>query len=172
FRQASATDCYRPALHEHFNAQRLGERQGIECVQASLNFLPELSLRQMVNTSEKLLRIWRSRRLWQAGQEFAAMPQGQSCLLVTGICLAKTLQDLGCQVELTPVFVYLAEESHRFSLDGLLRGVTHQAFEGSTCWGRLPQPMLGTRQYQSALRQQTAEWVALCQGRDGFRQGR
>ena len=99
------------------------------------------------------------------------MTQGQGRLLVTGMCLAKTLQDLGRQVELTTVFVYLAEESHRFSMDGLLRGVTHQAFEGGTCWGRLPEPMLGTRQHQSALRQQTAEWVALCQGRDGFLQG-
>ena len=75
------------------------------------------------------------------------------------------------KLELAPIFVHLAEESHRFSLDRLLRGVAHQAFERGTCWSRLPQPMLGTRQQQSALGQQTAEWVALCQSRDGFLQG-
>ena len=121
----------------------------------------------MVNTGEELLRIWRLLCLWQAGKEFAAMPQGHGRLPVTGMRLTQALQDLGCQVELTTVFVHLTEESHRFSVDGLLRGVAHQAFEHGTGRGRLPQPMQGTRQHQLAFRQQTAEWVALCQGRDG-----
>ena len=118
FRQAPAADCHCPAFHEHFNDQCLGERQGVECVEAGLNFLPELSLRQTVNTGEELLRIWRSRRLWQAGQEFAAMTQGQGRLLVTGMRLTQTLQNLSRKVELATIFVYLAEESHHFSMDG------------------------------------------------------
>src|SRR5882672_12681000 len=87
FCQASAADLHRAAFHEHLNAQCLGERQGVECVEAGLNFLPELSLRQTVNTGEELLRIWRSLRLWPAGKEFTAMTQGHGRLLVTGMRL-------------------------------------------------------------------------------------
>src|SRR5215510_9147961 len=112
FREAPTTDFHGPAFHPYFNDQYVRESQRVQGAQASLNFLPELSLCQTVNTGEKLLRIWRSLCLWQAGKEFTAMTQGHSGLFITGMRLAQALPALGREVELTTLFIHPPQESH------------------------------------------------------------
>ena len=83
FRQAPTTTSTAPRFMRILMTVSRGE-QIVKGAQASLDFLPELSLCQTINTGEKLLRIWRSLRLWQAGKEFTAMTQGHRGLLITG----------------------------------------------------------------------------------------
>src|SRR5262245_49226865 len=90
--QAPTTDLHCTAFQEHAAYEHFGLRKGGERSQAGIDFLPELSLRQVIKTGQELLWVrLGTLRLGKVRRQLAAVAQGGGRLPVTRIRLTQPL---------------------------------------------------------------------------------